>query len=137
MATYDQELIGYMNLFEKLTRTELKDCFFFKDKIVFMVDKGNLGKALGKNKSNIVKLEKLLNRRFKIIEYHDDLLQFIQNLMAPLRCKEISEEDNIVIITGPDTKTKGLMIGARAQNLREYERLTQKYFPELREIKVV
>ena len=137
MATYDQEMIQYMTLFEQVTRTSLKDCFFFKDKIVFLVDEGNLGKAIGKNKMNIVKLEKLLNRRFKVIEFNSDLCTFIMNLMAPLKCKDIRREEDIVIITGTDTKTKGLMIGARAQNLREYEKLTQKFYPDLKEIKVV
>jgi N utilization substance protein A len=126
-----------MSLFEKLTGAELKDCIILREKIIFLVEEGQIGKALGKNKKNIVRLEGAVNKRFKVVEFSSDLLQFIKNMIAPLRIVEIKEEDNVVIIVGPDEKTKGLMIGARAQNLREYEKAIQKYYPNLKEIKVV
>jgi len=135
---YDTELIGQINLFEKITRTSVKECFFFKEKQTFMVQAGQMNKALGKNKVNLIKLEKLFNKQLRIIEFHSELLRFIQNLIAPLRCTKISEDEpGIVTIIGPDTKTKGLMIGSKAKNLRETEEITKKYFPELQEIKVV
>lgn len=134
---YDSEILGLMSLFEKSTRARLKDCFINKDRLVFVVEHGDMGKALGKNKTNIPKLEQTLNRKIKIVEFNPDVLGFIRNLMFPLRIVEISREEDIITIKGPDTKTKGLMIGARAQNLRKYEEITRKYFPEIKEIKVV
>ena len=71
------------------------------------------------------------------MEYSSEMLQFIINLFAPLKVQDINEEENIVTITGPDTKTKGLMIGAQAQNLRAYDTIAKQYFPQLEEIKVV
>lgn len=134
---YDAELIGQMNMFEKITRAKLKASFMFREKQVFMVENGYLNKAIGKNKVNLLRIEKLLNRQIRVIEYNEVLTQFIQNLIAPLKVTNIVEEDDIVTITGPDTKTKGLMIGARAKNLRETETIVQRYFPTLKEIKVV
>ncbi|MBU1975375.1 MAG: NusA-like transcription termination signal-binding factor [Nanoarchaeota archaeon] len=136
-VTYNVEILQFMSLFEKVTHSHLKDCFFSRDKMVFLVQEGQLGKALGKNKSNVTRLEKLINKRFKIVEFNSDMHQFIANLMAPLRIAKMDEDAGVVTITGPDSKTKGLMIGARAQNLREYESVVKKYFPELVEIKVV
>jgi transcription termination/antitermination protein NusA len=136
-TTYTGETLQYMRLFEKLTGAQLKDCFVSREKLVFLVDEGQMGRALGKNKMNIVKLEKAVNTRFKVVEFSSDMLQFIQNMMAPLRIVEMKEEDGIVTITGPDEKTKGLMIGARAQNLRAYEDVIKKYYPNLKEIKVI
>ncbi|MFC2135837.1 hypothetical protein ACFLTH_14575 [Bacteroidota bacterium] len=134
---YDAEIIGQMNLFEKITHTKLKEFFIFKEKLTFMVQPGQMMKALGKNKVNLLKLEKMFNKPLRIIEFNEDMIQFIQNLIAPLRCSKIEEENGIVVITGPDTKTKGLMIGSKAKNLRETEEVVKKYFPELEEIKVV
>jgi transcription termination/antitermination protein NusA len=133
----DTELIRLISLFEKITRSKVRDCFYFKDKLVFMVEKGEMPKALGKNKGNIFKIEKLVKKKIKIMEYSSEMLQFIINLFAPLKVQDINEEENIVTITGPDTKTKGLMIGAQAQNLRAYETIAKQYFPQLEEIKVV
>ncbi|NQU98618.1 NusA-like transcription termination signal-binding factor [Candidatus Woesearchaeota archaeon] len=134
---YDLDLIRHINLFEKITRINVKECFYFKEKLTFMVNQGLMMKALGKNKMHLLKLEKLLSKQIRIIEYNENLLQFIQNLIAPLKVVKISEEDGVVTIIGPDTKTKGLMIGSKAKNLRETEEIVQKYFPELKEIKVV
>src|SRR6056297_3448147 len=134
---YDMDALQKMNLFEKITKAKLKDFFVHNEKMHFIVEPGNLYRALGKNKANVTKLEELLKKKVKIIEYSDDMLKFIVNVMAPLKVVDIKNDDNIVTITGPDQKTKGLMIGARAQNLRMFEGVIQKYFPELKEIKVI
>ena len=134
---YDVQSLQWMSLFEKITRARLKDCFLHNEKLCFLVETGNLQKALGPQKKNVIRLEGLLKRKIKIIEYRDDMLRFITNVFAPLKIVEIKDVDGIVTITGPDQKTKGLMIGARAQNLRAYEGIVQKYFPTLKEIKVI
>ena len=136
-TVYDVEHLKLMKLFEDVTRARVKDCFDNKEKLVFVVEEGELMKALGKDRMNIKKFEEKLNRNIKIVEFNPDLLIFIKNLMYPLRMLEIINDDGVVTIKGSDTKTKGLMIGARAQNLRNYEEITKKYFDNLKEIKVV
>lgn len=134
---YDVDALQKMSLFEKITKAKLKDFFVHNEKIHFIVEPGNLFKALGKDKVNVTKLEDLLKKKVKIVEYSDDMLKFIVNIMAPLKVIDIKNDNNIITITGPDQKTKGLMIGARAQNLRMFETIIQKYFPDLKEIKVI
>ncbi|MGE0792929.1 MAG: NusA-like transcription termination signal-binding factor [Candidatus Woesearchaeota archaeon] len=134
---YDMQTIQWMNLFEKVTKARVKDCFVHNEKIHFIVHPGQLHKALGENKKNVTRLEELLAKKVKIIEYSEDMLKFVVNVMAPLKVVDIKNENDIVTITGPDQKTKGLMIGARAQNLRMFEGVIQKYFPNLKEIKVI
>ena len=92
--TFDTEIIKFMALFENVTRSKLKDCFFDREKLVFIVDNGELNKALGKNKANIPRLEKLLNRKIKIVEFNTDRKQFIRNYLAPLKVLDVKEEDN-------------------------------------------
>ncbi|MBU0666632.1 MAG: NusA-like transcription termination signal-binding factor [Nanoarchaeota archaeon] len=133
----DTEIIRQIALFENITRAHVKDCFVLRDRLTFIVQSGEMGKALGKNKANIFKIEKLLKRRIKIFEYNPNILQFVRNLFLPLRIQEIKEEENIITITGPDSKTKGLMIGANAKNLRAYEEITKRYFSQVNEIKVI
>jgi transcription termination/antitermination protein NusA len=136
-TVFDVELLKLIKLFEDVTRARVKDCFNNKDKLVFVVQEGELMRALGKDRSNVKKFEEKLNRNIKIVEFNPDLLIFIKNLMYPLRMLEITQSDGVVTIKGADTKTKGLMIGARAQNLRNYEEITRKYFDNLKEIKVI
>lgn len=134
---YDMQMLQTMTLFEKVTKSKLKDFVLFGEKYFFIVQKGQLFRALGKNKANIVKLEELLKRKVKIVEFADTPAQFIINAMAPLKVVDIKEDNGIFTVTGPDQKTRGLMIGARAQNLRSYESIVQKYYPDVKEIKVI
>ena len=134
---YDMQTLGWMQVFEKITHARVKDCFVLQNKLCFVVEQGNLFKALGQNKKHIIKIEDLLKRRVKIIEYDSNPLKFVANVLAPLRVSDIKEDNGVITITGPDQKTKGLMIGARAANLRNYESIVQKFFPDIKELKVV
>jgi len=134
---YDGELLEQIKVFENITKVPLKESFYFKDKLTFMVESGKMWKALGKNKTNLLRLEKLFNKQIRIIEFNDEMHKFIANLIAPLKIVSMTEEDGVVTLKGPDTKTKGLMIGSKAKNLRETEVVVKKHFPDLKEIKVI
>jgi N utilization substance protein A len=135
---YDVQALQWMSLFEKVTRAKLKDFFMQQEKLCFIVQPGNLRKGLGPNKKNIEKLEGLTKRKVKVIEYSDDIKRFISNVFSPLKIVKMEfGDDGIVTLTGPDQKTKGLMIGAQARNLRLFESVVQKYYPEVKEIKVI
>lgn len=139
MATrkLDMDALRMLSLFEKVTSSRVKDSVDYKDKLTFIVEEGQLWKALGKDRVNLIKLEELLKRRVKIVEYRKEKIQFLVNLIHPLRVKDIQEdEEGTITITGTDTKTKGLLIGSRAQNLRATEDVMRMYF-EVKEIKVI
>lgn len=126
----------FISLFETITRAKLKDAVDEESRLLFVVEEGEIGKAIGKNGMNVKRLENVLNKRIRIVEFNNDLLQFVRNLIYPLAAREIKEENKIVIIAGNDAKTKGLLIGRDAQNLRAYENVVKRYF-EIEGIKVV
>jgi len=133
---YDVELIKTINLFENVTRARVKDAFYLKEVLTFVVFEGDMFKALGKNLVNLHKFEDMLQKKVKIVEFNADIIKFITNLLYPYKVAEIVQDGKIVTIKDDDTKTKGLIIGAKAQNLRAYESIVKKYF-EIDEIKVV
>jgi N utilization substance protein A len=108
---YDINIMKFISLFETLTKADVKDCFEMEGKLVFVVKDGNIGKALGKAGSNVKKLERMLKKKLRIIEFNDDLLKFIQNVVYPSKVKDISMEDDVVTITPPDSQTRGYLIG--------------------------
>jgi NusA-like KH domain protein len=131
----DVDMLKCIGLFENVTHARVKDAFYFKEILTFMVLEGDMFKALGKNLSNLKRLEQMLQKRIKIIEYNPDIIKFITNLLYPYKVAEIKQDEKIITITDPDMKTKGLIIGAKAQNLRAYESIVKKYF-DIVEIKV-
>jgi N utilization substance protein A len=134
---YDLQFIKIINLFENITHAQVKDCLYFKDILLFIVKEGDMGKALGKQKSNALRLERMFNKKIKIVEFNPEVLQFTVNLISPLKVDRINEEEGIITLSSSDSKTKGLLIGAQAQNLRNYEAIVKKYFENIKEIKVV
>lgn len=127
-----------MTLFESITRSKIKDCFEDNNKLLtFVVLQGEIGKAVGKNATNVKKLESMLNRKIKILEFNSEMLIFIKNIIFPLRTRNIIENESIITIESEDSKTRGLLIGRNAQNLRNFEAIAKKYYPQIKEIKVV
>lgn len=123
-------------MFETLTQTKLKDCIVEEDRIIFIVEANQIGKAIGKKGVNVKKIENLLNKKIKVTEFNSNVLQFIQNFIYPLKVRDIKEEDKIITITGPDTKTRGLLIGRDAKNLNNLKSIVKRYF-DVEDIKVV
>jgi N utilization substance protein A len=123
-----------MTLFESLTNSKVKDCIV-NERVLFVVEPNEIGKAIGKNGSNVRRLEGLLKKKVKIVEFNPEVSQFVQNMLYPLQTK-VEEADNIVTITGPDTKTKGLIIGRDAKNLNFLKDVVGRYF-DISDIKVV
>ncbi len=134
---YDLNLMKFMSFFESLTNTKLKDCFIDKNGLlVFVVEENQIAKAIGKRGINAKNIKQKINRKIKIVEFNPHLEIFVANLISPLSAKEIKIDDKVITITGPDTKTKGLLIGRNGQNLRNYEETVKRYF-DINEIKVI
>lgn len=135
---YDISLMQYMTFFEQATGAPLKDCFVdtHLTLLTFVVDPGMIGKAVGKGGAMVHLLEQKFKRRLRIVEFHPEKLEFIKNMIMPLHIDSIREEDGIVYMESRDMKTKGLLIGRNAQNLRNLEANVRRYF-EVKEIRVV
>ena len=124
------------SLFENITHTHVKDTLNKEDMIVFIVEEGQVGKAVGKQGANIKKLTRLLRKKIKIVEYSSDLLRFIENVVMPLKTALVTEEKGVVTITPPDSNTRGLLIGRGGANLRLFEEIVKRYY-DIKEIKVI
>ena len=106
--------------------------------MTFIVEPGNIRKALGPDAKNAKMLEQKLGKRIKIVEYSSDICVFVKNMVKPNNVDKVEvNEDKIVTISSNDTNTKGLIIGRNAANLRNLENNIKRHFPDLKEIKVV
>ena len=131
----DQEALGLSTLMERITRARVKDCFKDEDTIYFVVAVGELGKAIGKGGSNIKKAQQELGKRIKVIEYRDNAVDFVRNVIYPLKVEEIVEEEDAVIIKDSSRKTKSALIGRGGKNLQLINRAVKRFFNK--EVRVV
>ncbi|MBI4148567.1 NusA-like transcription termination signal-binding factor [Candidatus Woesearchaeota archaeon] len=126
---FDVHLLQVMALFEKVTHAKLKDCIETEDAFVFVVLPNELGRAIGPKARNVQTLVRLLKKRVRLVEFSDDCISFIKNLLYPVLVKNIVIEDDIVTIAAPDSLSRGVLIGRNACHLRANEAIVQRYFP--------
>ena len=121
----DKDTIQKINLIENITSAKVKD-IIIKERIIIIVEQGEIGKAIGVKGKNIRTIENLMHKKIKIIEFDNDPIRFTRNFIYPLKA-EISVNNEILIKVN-DRKTKGLLIGRESRNLIDLNRLTQDYF---------
>jgi len=125
---YDAAVMQIISLFEHLTRAHVKDCMN-GNPVIFVVHEGEMAKAIGKGGANVRNLERKLKKRVKVVEFKPGVLEFVKNLVAPLRLQHAELVDSKLVLTAKDLRTRGLLIGRNASNLRGYEAIIQRYFP--------
>ena len=132
----DQEMFGLSSLMERLTGTRVKDCFRDDEgSIYFVVEKGFLGKAVGKGGVNIKKAEKKFGKKIRVIEYRDNAVDFVKNIIYPIKVEDITEEKDAVMIKDSNRKTKSAIIGRGGKRLQLINRAVKRFFNK--EVKVV
>lgn len=132
---YDADIIRCMSLFESVTRAKLKDCIS-NNRLIFIVHENEIGKAIGRNGLNIRKIENMLMKKIRIVEFSPDVIQFVRNMAYPLDVKDIRAENGIITITGGDTRTKALLFGRDSRNLENMKNTVKRYF-SINDIRII
>jgi len=132
----DNETFRYLNAFGTLTGVSAIDCFTFNGEIVYVVEPGKISVAVGKGGSNIRKVENLLNKRVRLVEYSNDPISFVRNIMFPFTPRNlilVTKSDGskvIKIIADNALKRRLFKDGKRLLNLINI--LLQRHFPNYR-----
>ena len=135
--TFDANSMKLMSMFESITLARVKDCFENKGQLVFVVEEGDIGKALGKKASNVKRIEDMLKKRIRIIEFSSEITKFVRNVIMPNKAEDITYTDGTITITPTDPKSRGFLIGRAAEILRNNEEIVKRYYSELKEIKIL
>jgi NusA-like KH domain protein len=133
----DNELFQTVAHFSKQSGVMPKDVIVGQDgSLNFVVEQQDIGRAVGPQGRNVHNLEQALNRRVRIIAYASDLPTFIQNVIRPLQIADMGIEAGIVTLQAADNRSRSLLIGRAAQHLRTFEAIIQRFFPDVKELKV-
>jgi N utilization substance protein A len=124
--------IRYIALFENITRATAKDCFVDEEnnRVIFVVKTGDMGPAIGKNGDNINQVIKTIGRHVEVVEYNDDPVAFIKNLMQPVNLTNVRigyHGNKRIAYVEVKTKEKGLAIGRSGKNIEKVKILTKRH----------
>ena len=130
--TFSNETVQYINMASKYSKASIKDCLVEDDRIIFVVEKGQLGIAIGSKAKNLEKLRTLFKKNIKFVEFDDDRERFIRNLCKPYQINNviIDGEDNssmVRIEVSPRDKSK--LIGKGGRNINMIRKLAQRHHP--------
>ncbi len=132
--TFSNETVQYINMASKYSKANIKDCLVEDDRIIFVVEKGQLGIAIGSKAKNLEKLRTLFKKNIKFVEFDDDKERFIRNLCKPYQINNIiiegDENSSMVrvrIEVSPRDKSK--LIGKGGRNINMIRKLAQRHHP--------
>jgi len=123
-----------MSLFQNVTKATARDCVEdeTQDKIIFVVQEGKMGLAIGKGGSNIKSLKNIIKRNVELVEYFDDPIKFLKNILNPKFVNEVkldtkpdgSSQATIIV----DNGKKGLVVGRDGRNAVKARLFAKRYF---------
>ena len=71
-----------MSLFQSITSVTARDCVVDDkmDRVIFIVNRGQMGLAIGKGGATIRQLQNVVARKVELVEYSDDASDFVRNI---------------------------------------------------------
>lgn len=126
------EGIRFIALFESLTGGIARDCVVDEenDRIIFVIKKGDMGAAIGKKGSNINRVKKSIGKQIEIVEYSDDVKEFLENLFQPASIRNVvvvNKNNKRLAYVDVANKDKGIAIGKDGRNILKAKMLAQRH----------
>jgi len=124
----------YIALFESITGASVKDCVIDEEqgRIIFVVNEGQVGVAIGKGGKNIRLLERMTGKKHEIIEYSEEPAQFIKNALKPAFVREVRiterPDGKTIAVVAVNPRDKGVAIGKNGRNAERLRFLAKRYF---------
>src|ERR671939_1070237 len=105
-----------MSLFQSITSATARDCIVDDkmDRVIFIVNKGQMGLAIGKGGTTIRQLQNVVAKKVELVEHSDDPSEFIRNILNSDMINEVKINDKIdgtrqaIVIV--DAKRKGVVV---------------------------
>ena len=123
-----------MSLFQNITKATARDCIEDekRDRIIFVVNEGKMGLAIGKGGSHIKSLQSKISRNVELVEYNEDPVKFLKNILNEKYISDIqiseradgSFQATILV----DSAKKGVVVGREGRNAEKARLLARRYF---------
>lgn len=120
----------FINMASNVTKTHIMDCINLEDRIIFIVQKGQLGAAIGIKAKNLERLRSLFKKIIKFVEFDENKETFIINLFKPYKINNITlegEDDSLVAKVEVNISDKSKIIGKGGRNIEIIRNLARRH----------
>lgn len=123
-----------LSLFQSVTSATARDCIVDDkmDRVIFVVNKGQMGLAIGKGGSTIKQLQNVVAKKIELVEFSDDPAEFIRNMLNAdmvndVRLSDRPDGTKQAVVT-VDQRKKGAVVGREGRNAEKARLLAKRYF---------
>ncbi|MGH1521358.1 MAG: NusA-like transcription termination signal-binding factor [Nitrosopumilus sp.] len=123
-----------MSLFQNVTGATARDCVEDEkqDRVIFVVNSGKMGLAIGKGGVHIKSLQNIVKRNVELVEFDDDPSKFLSNLLNSKLISEVKinkrNDGSKQAIVMVDPRKKGIVVGREGRNAEKARLLAKRYF---------
>jgi N utilization substance protein A len=128
-----EDCMRLISQFERLTGAGSRDCVIDErnNRIIFVINPGEMGLAIGKAGSSIKKAMEVMGKRIEVVEYASNPEQFLKNCFLPAKVLNVDLEGNddekVAYITVAD-EDRGIAIGKEGKNIFKAKKLAQRQY---------
>lgn len=126
----DADTLRIFAMFEGMTKASLKDVIDEEDRIIFVVDEGQVGRAVGKGAVNLKRLRESLGKEVVLVGFAADREAMLKNVFHRFQVEKIEWEDRngdiIAHVTLPQEE-KGKAIGKGGRNIQLARMLMKRH----------
>jgi len=129
-VTFTEDTLRYIAFFQEATRTTVVDCVENENRLIYVVQEGDLGRAIGKGGENVARLRQKMKKEILVIELSSDPATFVRNVFRPYGVKKVEIEDREGVTHATVTVSateKGRAIGREGRNLRLWRDLIARH----------
>lgn len=122
-----------ISLFQNVSSAMARDCIIDEKqgRLIFIVEKGQMGLAIGKNGSTIKALQNVMGKKVELVEFSEDPEVFIRNSLGSyvqgVKINETSHGTKVAVVIVEPSK-KGIVVGKDGRNAEKARMLAKRYF---------
>lgn len=123
-----------MSLFQNVTGATARDCVEDEkqNRIIFVVNSGKMGLAIGKGGSHIKSLQNIIKKNVELVEFNEDPATFLKNMLNSKLVSEVKlnkrDDGSLQAIVIVDPAKKGIVVGREGRNAEKARLLAKRYF---------
>lgn len=122
----------YIEELRIITKSTAIDCIIDDsfDRVIYVVRRGDMGIAIGKNGENIRKMQKVLGKRVEMVEEAENLQEFVKHIFRPVEVssQQPATEDSPMNIFVPNKSDLGIAIGRGGANVEKARLLCRRFY---------
>ncbi len=131
MVELNNDDLNFFSEFEKITRVMPTDYVPGETLLIFLVSVAELGKAIGKNGSNIQKLKDVFKRKVVIIGDMSDPELFVRGMFNNISILSVEVQNimgDLAVVLTIDEKDRGIAIGKDGERIKAAKELLKRKF---------